>query len=112
MPVNLQTFGLQNLQISVFCQPQSTTADYSTCKMGSEPPTKATDAVLVASAPISADAQPVRGIDWTNLPPEQGSIIASFVNQMTGQGFQSSSIGEAIRIINEMVGGLSNIHGA
>jgi hypothetical protein len=90
--------------------PFKTTIVYN-YKMESGPPTKATDAVLVASAPIGEDAQPVRGIDWTNLPSEQRSTIASFVDQMASQGFQSSSIKDAIRIINEMVGGLSNMHG-
>jgi len=72
--------------------------------MGSVPPSKATDAVLVASEPVPDGVQQVRGIDWNALPAEQRSVIASFVDQLAGQGFQSSSIGEAIRIINDMVG--------
>jgi deoxyhypusine synthase len=73
--------------------------------MDGEPPTKATDAVLVASEPVPENAKPVTGLNWTSLPPEHRSIIANFVNDLTGQGFQSSSIGDAIRIINDMVGG-------
>jgi deoxyhypusine synthase len=72
--------------------------------MESAPPAKATDAVLVASEPIPDNVHQVKGIDWTSLPPEQRSIIANFVNDLTGQGFQSSSIGDAIGIINDMVG--------
>jgi deoxyhypusine synthase len=72
--------------------------------MGSAPPTKATDAVLVASDPVPDDVQEVKGIDWTALPAEQRTIISSFVHQITGQGFQSSALGDAIRIINDMVG--------
>jgi hypothetical protein len=75
-------------------------------KMGSAPPTQATDAVLVASEAIPDDAQQVQGIDWAALPDEQRLIISDFVHQLTGQGFQSSSIGDAIRIINDMVGSL------
>jgi len=68
------------------------------------PPAKATDAVLVPSDPVPEDARQVTGIDWAALPVEQRTIVASFVYNLTGQGFQSSSIGDAIDIINEMVG--------
>ena len=78
--------------------------------MGSVPPDKATDAVLLASEPIPEDAREVRGVDWMGLPPEHRSVIAGFVNHMTGQGFQSSSIGDAVRIINDMVGGFYGGH--
>lgn len=67
------------------------------------PPSKATDAVLVQSEPVAADAEEVRGIDWTALPVESRSVIANFVLNLSQQGFQSSSIGDAIRIINDMV---------
>ncbi|EXJ85388.1 deoxyhypusine synthase [Capronia coronata CBS 617.96] len=70
--------------------------------MGSAPPTKATEAVLVPSEPVAEDAKQVKGIDWLSLPAEQRSIISDFVEQLTQQGFQSSSIGDAIRIINDM----------
>lgn len=69
----------------------------------SAPPSKATDAVLLSSEPVPEDAQQVRGIDWTALPTESRSIIADFVLNLAGQGFQSSSIGDAIRIVNDMV---------
>jgi deoxyhypusine synthase len=71
--------------------------------MDSAPPSKATDAVLVPSEPIPDDARAVKGIDWTRLPAEQRTAIAGFVNELSGQGFQSSAIGDAIRIINDMV---------
>lgn len=69
----------------------------------SAPPSKATDAVLISSDPVPEDVQQVRGIDWAALPTESRSIIADFVLNLSGQGFQSSSIGDAIRIINDMV---------
>lgn len=72
--------------------------------MGSAPPTKATDAVLVPSDPVSEDARQVTGIDWSALPPESRAIISHFVLNLSGQGFQSSAIGDAIKIVNEMVG--------
>lgn len=74
--------------------------------MGSHPPSKATDAVLVASEPVPDGTQQVRGIDWSSFQPDQRSIISDFVHQITGQGFQSSSVGDAVRIINDMVGSL------
>lgn len=72
--------------------------------MGSAPPAKATDAVLVASDPIPDGVQEVKGIDWAALPAEQRTMISNFVLQMTGQGFQSSALADAIRIVNDMVG--------
>lgn len=72
--------------------------------MDAVPPTKATDAVLVHSEPVPQDAREVKGIDWAALPPDQRHVIADFVHTLTSQGFQSSSIGDAINIINDMVG--------
>lgn len=69
----------------------------------SAPPEKATDAVLVVSDPVPEDAKQVQGIDWAALPTEARSIISNFVLNVSEQGFQSSSIGDAIRIINDMV---------
>lgn len=71
--------------------------------MAAEPPSKATDAVLVASDPVPDDAREVSGIDWSALPSESRAIISNFVLNLSGQGFQSSAIGDAIRIINDMV---------
>ncbi|RMZ87986.1 hypothetical protein DV736_g4775, partial [Chaetothyriales sp. CBS 134916] len=70
--------------------------------MGSAPPAQATGAVFVTSDPVSDNVRQVKGIDWASLPSEHRSIIADFVGSLTGQGFQSSSIGEAIEIINDM----------
>ncbi|EHY54529.1 Deoxyhypusine synthase [Exophiala dermatitidis] len=70
--------------------------------MAAAPPAKATEAVLVPSEPVPQGSQQVKGIDWQSLPAEQRNIISNFVDQLTGQGFQSSSLGDAIRIINDM----------
>lgn len=67
------------------------------------PPSKATDAVLVASDPVPDDARQVQGIDWAAMTPDHRNVIANFVNNLSGQGFQSSSIGDAVRIVNDMV---------
>jgi deoxyhypusine synthase len=74
--------------------------------MSSAPPSQATDAVLVVSAPVPEGAKQVKGIDWAALPAENRTIVADFINGLSGQGFQSSSIGDAISIINDMVGAL------
>lgn len=71
--------------------------------MGSAPPAKATDAVLVASDPVPDGVQQVKGVDWAALSDSHRLIISNFVDQLAGQGFQSSAIGDAIRIINDMV---------
>lgn len=68
-----------------------------------EPPSRATDAVLVVSEPVPDDAQEVRGIDWSSFSAESRSNIAEFVLSLTNQGFQSKAIGDAIKIINDMV---------
>lgn len=71
----------------------------------SAPPSKATDAVLVASDPIPDDARQVKGIDWSALSSTQTDTVTDFVHSLCEQGFQSSAVGDAIRIINEMVRG-------
>lgn len=75
----------------------------------SAPPEKATDAVLVASEPIPEGTRQVTGIDWSALPTESRAIISQFVLNLSGQGFQSSAIGDAIRIVNHMVGPTNNV---
>lgn len=67
------------------------------------PPAAATDAVLVASQPVDQHARQVKGIDWEALTQQDQAAISRFVVNLADQGFQSSSIGDAIRIINDMV---------
>lgn len=71
--------------------------------MNTKPPSEATQAVLVPSASVPENAREVGGIDWTSLPDASRSVLADFVLNLSNQGFQSSSIGDAIRIINDMV---------
>lgn len=65
------------------------------------PPTGATEAVLVKSEAMPADAQKVEELDFNKL---KGPITAEdlFLG-MRHMGFQASAMGEAIRIINDMV---------
>lgn len=65
------------------------------------PPSSVTDAVLMKSAEMPSDAQKVEELDFNKL---KGPITAEdlFLG-MRHMGFQASSMGEAIRIINDMV---------
>ncbi len=64
-------------------------------------PSGAKDAVLVKSEDMPADAQKVEELDFNKL---KGPITAEdlFLG-MRHMGFQASAMGEAIRIINDMV---------
>jgi hypothetical protein len=66
------------------------------------PPSAATDAVLVPSNEMPKGSKKVEGIDFNKLAG--GPItIDDLMSGMTNMGFQASSIGEAVRIINDMV---------
>ncbi|KAG6166072.1 Deoxyhypusine synthase [Claviceps purpurea] len=63
-------------------------------------PSAATEAVLVKSEAMPADAQPVEELDFNKL---KGPITAQDLYLgMRHMGFQASSTAEAIRIINDM----------
>jgi deoxyhypusine synthase len=65
------------------------------------PPSQAHDAVLVKSEDMPADAQKVEELDFNNF---EGPVTAQdLLHGMRHMGFQASSIGEAVRIINDMV---------
>lgn len=65
------------------------------------PPSTVTDAVLVKSEEMPEDAQQVEELDFDKI---DGPITAEDLFLGTRHmGFQASSMGEAIRIINDMV---------
>ena len=65
------------------------------------PPSEATNAVLVQSEEMPADAQKVEELDFNKL---KGPVTADDLLQgMRHMGFQASSMCEAVRIINDMV---------
>jgi len=66
-----------------------------------QPPSAATDAVLVKSVQMPQDAQKVEELDFNKF---KGRPITAedLYEGMKHMGFQATSIGEAIRIINEM----------
>ena len=67
-------------------------------------PTSAADAVLKASAPVPEGAQRVRGIEFDRFEGRD-ITVDEMVAGMAGMGFQASAVSEAVRIINDMVGG-------
>lgn len=67
------------------------------------PPSSVTDAVLVKSVPLPSDTQKVEELDFNKLLGTGKPITADDLYQgMRHMGFQATSIGEAIRIINDM----------
>ncbi|KEY66443.1 hypothetical protein S7711_06183 [Stachybotrys chartarum IBT 7711] len=64
------------------------------------PPSQATDAVLVKSDAMPHDAQRVEELDFNKI---KGPVTAEdLLLGMRHMGFQSTAIGEAVRIINDM----------
>ncbi|RYP52629.1 hypothetical protein DL768_002279 [Monosporascus sp. mg162] len=65
------------------------------------PPSQATDAVLVPSAELPQGAQKVEEIDFNDFKGRP-ITVEDIVQGMRHMGFQASSMGEAVRIINDM----------
>lgn len=65
-------------------------------------PSTAKDAVLVPSEAIPEGVQEVRGVEFNDHRGRDISA-AELVDGMAGMGFQASALGDAVRIINEMV---------
>jgi deoxyhypusine synthase len=65
-------------------------------------PIGATDAVLKPSAPVEDGAIEVKGVEFNHY--KLASItVEQLVQGMSNMGFQATSIGEAVRVINGMV---------
>lgn len=65
-------------------------------------PSSATNAVLKPSAPVDGSARKVEGIDF-NQYAGRSITVDELVSGYAGMGFQATSVGEAVRIINDMV---------
>lgn len=65
-------------------------------------PAGATDAVLKPSEPVPADAKEVQGIDF-NQYANRSITVEELIAGYASMGFQATSVGEAVRIINGMV---------
>ncbi|KAF3042176.1 Deoxyhypusine synthase [Didymella heteroderae] len=64
-------------------------------------PSGATDAVLKPSEPVPADAKEVHGIDF-NQYANRSITVEELIGGYSNMGFQATSVGEAVRIINGM----------
>ena len=65
-------------------------------------PDAATTAVLKSSDPVPREARAVQGIDF-NIYKEKDVTVKELIAGMTTMGFQATAVGEAVRIINDMV---------
>jgi len=68
----------------------------------SQPPAAATGAVLVKSAEMPEGSQKVEELDFNKFKGKP-ITVDDLYQGMRHMGFQASSMGEAIRIINDMV---------
>jgi hypothetical protein len=75
----------------------------------SQAPPGATDAVLKPSEAVPDDATQVEGIDF-NKYANRSITIDELVSGMSNMGFQATSVGEAVRIIDDMVSGSVSQH--
>ncbi len=69
---------------------------------GNSVPTAAKDAVFMTSDPVPEGAIPVQGVDFDRHKKDDITVV-DLVDGMSNMGFQASAIGDAVRIINEMV---------
>jgi deoxyhypusine synthase len=70
--------------------------------MGSHVPSSVAEAVLVPSEELPKDAKKVTGLNFNRYDGRDITAV-EMVEAMAGMGFQASAIGEAARIINDMV---------
>lgn len=68
----------------------------------SSAPAGATDAVLKPSEPVPEGVQQVQGIDF-NQHAARPITVDELVGGYATMGFQATSVGAAVRIINDMV---------
>ncbi|QDS69914.1 Deoxyhypusine synthase [Venturia effusa] len=73
----------------------------SSTQAGEAAPSKATDAVLKPSEFSAADATEVDGVDFNNYV-DRNVTVAELVDNMSTMGFQATSVGEAVKLVNKM----------
>ncbi|KAH8657087.1 deoxyhypusine synthase [Tricladium varicosporioides] len=76
-------------------------ASSSKSDQGGVLPASVTDAVLVQSGEMPAGSQKVEELDFNKFHG-RGIMVEDLLSGMNHMGFQASSIGEAVRIINDM----------
>jgi hypothetical protein len=98
---------LTTFNIDLLCDSRSSTSYKSAVgslhdMAANAPPSQALDAVLVESIPMPDGSQKVEDFDFDTFGDRPISAT-ELLQGMRGMGFQASSVGEAVRIINEMV---------
>ena len=63
----------------------------------------AANAVLKHSVPMPATSTKIRGVDFNEYSPSSPITVQQLTSHFSQTGFQASSIGRAIEIINNMV---------
>jgi deoxyhypusine synthase len=71
-------------------------------------PSSVMDAVLKPSDEMPEGSQKVEELDFNKFAG-RSITVEDLVGGMSNMGFQASSIGEAVRIINDMVGRIHNL---
>ena len=79
----------------------SDAADQSSNHVGSAP-SSATDAVLKPSHPVPEGSDRVRGVDFNHHGAHK-ITVEEMVAGMSSMGFQASAVGDAVRVIKDMV---------
>jgi deoxyhypusine synthase len=74
------------------------------------PPSDATDAVLKPSEAVPADAKEVQGIDFNDYA-QRSITVEELMAGYARMGFQATAIGEAVRIVNDMVSAFPTARG-
>lgn len=102
LSVHYFTYKLTTRNIRLTTYINTLGAKFTTMTSNSDaPPSAATEAVLVKSEEMPADAQKVEELDFNKF---KGPITAeNLFEGMRHMGFQASSMCEAVRIINDMV---------
>lgn len=65
-------------------------------------PAGVTDAVLKPSDPVPAEAIPVKGLDFDAFA-DRNITVAELVENLKNVGFQATSVGQAVDIVDGMV---------
>lgn len=89
-----------NLTISVLYAQDVTMV--ATSENTGAPPASATAAVMVESSGMPEGSQKVEELDFNQFAGKQ-ITVDDLISGMNHMGFQASSIGESVRIINDMV---------
>jgi deoxyhypusine synthase len=71
-------------------------------ELNGAPPSTVTDAVLVASSEMPEGAQKVEELNFNDFAG-RAITVDDLIGGMNNMGFQASSIGKAVQIINDMV---------